>query len=157
MKNKYPKRKQLPHDIPLAIDASRQVFFITVCLADRSGKTSLASDSLAIPLIDTVIHRNKNHTWWCSTFMIMPDHIHGLIRFSNSNFAQEQSMRKAMLNWKSWTAKTLGIKWQRDWFDHRLRSDESEYEKSTYIRNNPVRSGLVKNPDDWPYRFVVEE
>jgi hypothetical protein len=35
--------------------------------------------------------------------------------------------------WKRWTARQMGIEWQRDFFEHRLRSDESLREKTDYI------------------------
>ena len=41
--------------------------------------------------------------------------------------------------------------WQRGFFDHLLRSDESYAQKWNYVRENPVRAGLVRNADDWPY------
>ena len=41
--------------------------------------------------------------------------------------------------------------WQRGFFDHLLPSDESYAQKWNYVRDNPVRAGLVKNADDWPY------
>jgi putative transposase len=41
--------------------------------------------------------------------------------------------------------------WQRGFFDHLLRSDESYAQKWSYVRENAVRAGLVKNADDWPY------
>ena len=41
--------------------------------------------------------------------------------------------------------------WQRGFFDHVLRKDESYGQKWTYVRDNPVRAGLVANADDWPY------
>jgi hypothetical protein len=44
--------------------------------------------------------------------------------------------------WKRYTATRAGIRWQRDFFDHRLRADESFEAKSAYIRQNPVRAGL---------------
>jgi putative transposase len=37
-----------------------------------------------------------------------------------------------------------------------LRSDESVAGKWHYIRQNPVRAGLVVDPDDWPYQFQLE-
>ncbi len=46
--------------------------------------------------------------------------------------------------------------WQRSFFDHRLRSNESEGEQYEYIRMNPVRAGLVSHPDDWPWTGSVE-
>ncbi len=48
----------------------------------------------------------------------------------------------------------LGIKapfWQKEFFDHLIRSGESYSEKWEYMRQNPVRAGLVSNADDWKY------
>jgi REP-associated tyrosine transposase len=42
--------------------------------------------------------------------------------------------------------------WQPGFFDHILRSGESYAEKWNYVRENPVRAGVVKNADDWPYQ-----
>jgi putative transposase len=41
--------------------------------------------------------------------------------------------------------------WQRGFFDHLLRGSESYSEKWNYVRENPVRAGLVASADDWPY------
>ena len=41
--------------------------------------------------------------------------------------------------------------WQRGFFDHLLRSAESYGQKWNYVRENPVRAGLVAQPEDWPY------
>jgi hypothetical protein len=43
------------------------------------------------------------------------------------------------------------ISWQKSFFDHVLRSDESAAEKWEYVRQNPVRAGLVASADEWPY------
>jgi hypothetical protein len=41
--------------------------------------------------------------------------------------------------------------WQKGFFDHVLRSDESYSQKWEYVRENPVRAGLAKTLEDWPY------
>jgi putative transposase len=41
--------------------------------------------------------------------------------------------------------------WQRGFFDHVLRNEESYAQKWEYVRDNPVRVGFVSNADDWPY------
>ena len=61
-----------------------------------------------------------------------------------------------MSKWKEWTAKTLAIRWQRDFFEHRIRRDENLREKADYIVLNPVRVGLVDKPENWPFVFVPE-
>ena len=47
-----------------------------------------------------------------------------------------------------------GPVWQEESFDHVLRSDESLKEKCEYIRQNPVRKGLVMHPKDYPWLWV---
>jgi len=37
-----------------------------------------------------------------------------------------------------------------------LRSSESYSQKWDYVRENPVRAGLVANADDWPWQGEVE-
>ena len=44
--------------------------------------------------------------------------------------------------------------WQKNFFDHRLRSEEEWEEKTHYIRQNPVRAGLVGSAEEWPYVFT---
>jgi len=44
--------------------------------------------------------------------------------------------------------------WREGCFDRLLRSDESLSDKWEYLRQNPVRAGLVANPEDWPYQFA---
>ena len=42
--------------------------------------------------------------------------------------------------------------WQPGFFDHVLRNDESYSQKWEYMRENPVRAGLVPRADDWQYQ-----
>jgi putative transposase len=42
--------------------------------------------------------------------------------------------------------------WQRDFWDTRLRRSENYDQKWTYVRENPVRAGLVKQPDEWLFQ-----
>ena len=46
-------------------------------------------------------------------------------------------------------------RWQPGFFDHLLRNDESYAQKWNYVRENPVRAGLVQTPDDWPYQGEI--
>jgi hypothetical protein len=45
----------------------------------------------------------------------------------------------------------LRVHWQEDFFEHRLRNDETARQKGDYILANPVRAGLVAKPGDWPH------
>jgi len=81
----------------------------------------------------------------------MPDHLHALLSFS-----PEVEMRKSISDWKHFTARKFDIRWQRDFFDHRIRDDENVDEKAYYIRMNPVRKGLCDKSEDWNNVWTYE-
>jgi len=68
----------------------------------------------------------------------------------------EQTLRGIVTSWKRWTARQLGIHWQRDFFEHRLRHEESRREKADYILQNPVRKGLAAHPEDWSFVYFAD-
>jgi len=45
--------------------------------------------------------------------------------------------------------------WQREFFDHVLRSIESYEQKWEYVWRNPVRAGLVVQAEDWCYQGEI--
>jgi len=73
-------------------------------------------------------------------------------------------MTKWLKMWKSVSSRQLkesaGVVppvWQEEYFDRFLRSDESYEEKWWYVRNNPVRAGLVADADAWCFRGRIFE
>ena len=48
-----------------------------------------------------------------------------------------------------------GFRWQPHPFHHRLRREESYADKWNYVRENPLRKGLVENADDWPFQGML--
>jgi REP element-mobilizing transposase RayT len=79
----------------------------------------------------------------------MPDHLHALLSFP----PPDKPIRLVISKWKEWTAKTIGIRWQDDRFEHRSRHDESRRQKADYILENPVRKRLAARPEDWPFVY----
>ncbi len=53
--------------------------------------------------------------------------------------------------WKKYHHRNNYIKWQENYFDHRIRNDKELELKSTYIRHNPVVKGLCTKPELWPW------
>ena len=104
---------------------------------------------MAEKMFETVSHRQEKYLWWPHISLLMPDHLHALLSFPPS----DKPIRLIVSKWKEWTAKSAGIRWQEDFFEHRLRHDESRCQKVDYILENPIRYGLVKKPQDWPYIY----
>jgi putative transposase len=144
------QRKTLPHDTPLWVDPQREIYFITINCRQRFTN-QLAREEISQPLFATVRHRQEKSIWWPHLFLLMPDHLHALIAFPPSG----KTLASIISQWKEWTAKEIGIVWQRDFFEHRLRQDESRRQKADYILENPVRKKLVARPQDWPFVYFA--
>ena len=76
----------------------------------------------------------------------MPDHLHVLVTVPAST-----DLRRLMMACKRFIARRTPVQWQRDYFEHRLRGTEHWDAKLEYLRQNPVRAGLVQRSEDWPY------
>ena len=140
-------RKHLPHEVPPEISSSPEleVFFITICCLPR-GVNQLACENAWQVIDETLRHREALGEIQVGMALAMPDHLHGLFSFPGGE------MGKRISSMKEWVAKKAEVRWQRDFFDHRIRSWESGAEKAEYIRMNPVRAGLVAQTEDWPFQ-----
>ena len=78
-------------------------------------------------------------------FVVMPNHVHLL-----AAFADEPSMLAQCESWKQYTARKInrelgdsGRFWQRDGFDHMVRSEEQFLHFRNYIARNGEKAGLA--------------
>src|ERR1700722_15933625 len=130
------------------------VYFLTLCTAGR--RRALANEAAVAVLRAEFAAAPSRYGWSVGRFVAMPDHLH-LFCVSDET-SSVSSLSCFMAGFKQWTAKGIlrapGVAspfWQREFFDHVLRSDESHESKWRYVQDNPVRAGLVSHADDWPY------
>ncbi|MEO7414661.1 MAG: transposase [Opitutaceae bacterium] len=139
-----PIRERLFHTPP-PWTKTGEVFFITICCAERKTNQLNRSEVFAV-MVDSIEHYARNGKWWPQLFLAMPDHLHALI-----SFPPETRMEKIVRDWKRYIAKNTPVRWQDGFFDHRIRDDKSLQEKAAYIRMNPIRAGLVSHRNEWRY------
>ena len=90
---------------------------------------------------------------WC----VMPNHVHVLI-------APKESLFKVVQSWKSYTGRWamrknaelgLGVPgrafWMREYWDRYIRDERHFQQVVDYIHRNPVKTGLCREPQDWPW------
>jgi len=73
-------------------------------------------------------------------YVLMPDHVHAFVGLDDRQIDLSGWM-KSLKNTLSKALRFDGIAaphWQKDFFDHVLRSQESYEEKWHYVRENPV-------------------
>lgn len=133
------------------------IYFVTTCAFKR--RAILASKDVAEILVGEWRNARDRHGWAIGRYVIMPDHAH----FFCSAELRAKALPPFMRAWKQWTSKWMvrelnlsGTVWQEEFFDHVLRSSESYSQKWDYVKQNPVRAGLVKKSDEWPWQGEIE-
>lgn len=94
---------------------------------------------------------------WC----VMPNHVHILFQPMNG-----WTMSKSVASWKAFTGRRIsawriatgrdptdqgGPVWQREYYDRFIRDERHFGTVAAYIRENPVKAGLVDRAEAWPY------
>jgi putative transposase len=93
------------------------------------------------------------HGAWLGAYVIMPDHLHAFVALDGYEL-DLSSWIKSLKNTLSKRLREMdqpGPHWQKGFFDHVLRSGDSYSQKWEYVLQNPVRAGLVRECEDWPY------
>jgi len=86
----------------------------------------------------------------------MPDHVHLFVRGSQGfTLGSWVGQLKQPLAKAARLSRAKTQLWEEGFFDHVLRSNESYSQKWNYVRENPVRAGLVKSAEDWPYQGEI--
>ena len=142
-----PTRKRICHVAPVWI-TDQPVFFITIC-CEKTNRIELTQPESAAFICDSFFYRQKLGQWHVHYLLLMPDHLHTLL-----SFGTQRTMKQVISNWKHFASSQMKIAWQRDFFDHRIRSENSFADKWEYIRQNPVRKGLIDHVDEWPYSWT---
>ncbi|MGV3663271.1 MAG: REP-associated tyrosine transposase [Prosthecobacter sp.] len=91
-------------------------------------------------------------------FTIMPNHIHLLLDIQDLPLAKWiQHLKGATARTANQLLRRTGPFWQADYWDTYMRDVEHEERTVRYIRNNPVKAGLVSDWKAWPWTYVREE
>ncbi len=168
MGSKLPKRRSIR--LPDYDYSQNNAYFVTICTKDR------------LPTIDSGIIRGIIQKAWenlpnhyptviLDEFMIMPNHIHGIIIISNQNIyglrrgevtsplRKKITLGQIVAYFKYQSTKSINqIRrsisvpfWQRNYYEHVMRNDDDLYRTRKYIRENPLKWNLdEENPDNFP-------
>jgi REP element-mobilizing transposase RayT len=95
--------------------------------------------------------------------VVMPEHVHLLFTPLRDGGGDPFTLIEIMQSLKGASAHTInrfmqrsGPVWEEESFDHVVRSYESMEQNIEYIRQNPVRRGLVSRPEDYRWLWVID-
>lgn len=117
-----------------------------------SGSCILRNPSIAALVQDSLLYFERSR-YYLSAWCIMPNHVH-VVFTPTGDF----KLNNVLHSWKSFTAHQInkatrhsGEVWERESFDHMIRSCDHWSNLVEYTCQNPVQAGLCASPDKWPF------
>ncbi|MFH1867829.1 MAG: transposase [Candidatus Omnitrophota bacterium] len=136
---------------------SQNPYFVTLCTHDKNK--ILTEPNIPEALIAAMKWFILNSQIRFLGFVIMPDYLHWSFSLKGGHKLDDIIGR-----YKSFTSKeikkqlNLNCKtWQVGYYDHLLRDIKDFTTKLNYMHNNPVRKGIVENPEDYLYSTANEK
>ncbi|HEY6185011.1 MAG TPA: transposase [Terriglobales bacterium] len=149
--NPYSYRPRLPH-----IQKIDRALFVNFRKLNNEPFSPSARDLI----LKHCLHDNGGR-YTLHAAVVMPEHVHLLFTALQNSEGWLYESHKIMKLIKGVSARsvnklmmTSGPVWQEESFDHVLRSQESLLQKAAYIRQNPVRRGLVKQPEEYRWLWI---
>ena len=144
-------RRNLPH-----LQAEGKTYYVTFCTHQR---WTLPEE--VRPMVVKHCLHDEGLKLRMHALVVMPDHVHLIFTPMTDPQGKPYGLSEILGGIKGASAHTInkhlkrrGPVWQDESFDHILRREEKLEEKVEYVRQNPVRKGLVKAPEEYPYTWV---
>jgi putative transposase len=143
MPNRPPRLAVFQHN-------STPLFFVTFSTHQR--RTLLANERVHDAFV-AYCERGLSQGAAVGRYVLMPDHVHVFVRLSSD--LRLTQWARALKRSLSRAIADQAPHWQEGFFDHLLRGKDSYAQKWQYVRQNPVRAGLIAFHEDWPYQGEI--
>jgi putative transposase len=123
-----------------------------------SGAPFSANPALCDAVTDLLASMRHEYRCWVGAYCLMPDHLHFVAGPQVDGASALTFLARFMgkSTNASWSVGRSGKLWQKRGHDHILRLAERLEDVYAYILENPVRAGLVEEPDDWPWSGILD-
>jgi putative transposase len=135
------------------------------------GSTWLKDHDIAQIVADKIHDLAAEGYFHLIAYCIMPNHVHMIIDTSkqldklapnepvtDENYMQVFPMMSLLKNNTGMLASEKlnlnGYFWQRDNYDHYIRSEQELQNIIGYVLQNPVKAGLVESWEQWKYNYI---
>jgi putative transposase len=144
----FRKRRSLR--LPCHDYSESRPYHVTWGTHDR--KAFLCREDLACVVIECMEAEAARAPVDLCAYCVMPDHVHVLLTpRDGANVTRFIQAVKSRTTRAHWALGGEGKLWQRGFYDHIVRREESVSRIAEYILANPVRAGLAENASAYPF------
>jgi REP element-mobilizing transposase RayT len=120
--------------------------------AGRHGPTYLRRDDVARIACAQIEATDEKGFCSLHAYVVMPNHVHLLWTNRDSQAQSVGRVKGVIAREANRVLNRTGRFWQEEYFDRLLREPEEFARVLSYIEQNPVRAGLVKSAELFPWR-----
>ena len=131
------------------------LYFVTICIQNREHLLGEITNGQHIvydsgKMVDSIWKNLDKYFNGVKTyeFVIMPNHVHGIIGLENSSLNLSEIIRRFKtfttrqyikhVDYSQWQPFCKRL-WQRNYYDHIIRNEQSLEKLRIYIENNPLK------------------
>ena len=129
----------------------QRTFFVTAICYQR--QPVLRNHERAVVMLDVLKQHRAKGRFLLHEFVVMPDHLH-LLLTPAPDISLEKAVQFIKGGFSFRVKKELGYRWevwQQSFTEHRVKDAADYAHHRDYIRMNPVRAGLVRAAEAYPY------
>lgn len=143
--------REKKHRLDSEIYRGERVVSFTVCVKDR--KKLFVEERIFRVFEKILLEVLKSYNCSAFVYIFMPDHAHLTLTGDKSDSDIKKCLDMFKQKTGYWFSKNNScISWQKDYYDHILRSKENLDIHIKYILNNPVRAGIVDYWKQYPFK-----
>lgn len=139
----------------IRLDATNYTQTDTICsttIAVKDRQFVFSNPSVATAAVDVLVGLSHQQSVKIFVYCIMPDHVHLVISPSEDcDIPTFVARFKNLAQRGAWKLGVQGAFWQPRFWDHFVRRDEGLENVVQYVLDNPVRKGLVRRWQDYPF------
>ena len=127
----------------------------TLCLHGAGELPEFFPPETADRFIDFLTSVSSETHCFVPVYCFMPDHHHLIAAGKGSGSDLWKMMVKYKQKTGFWLSRNSSLRWQKDFYDHILGPGEDLVAQVKYILDNPVRKGLAKSWEEYPFKGSV--
>ena len=132
----------------------------TVLDKGKNGPMWLREQAVAQIVADS-LHYLDGERYTLDCYTIMSNHVHVVFQPLEEADGAYHALPRIMHSLKGFTATKAnrllgrsGAFWQHESYDHVVRNEDALHRIRRYILDNPVKAGLIDDPDEWPWSYA---
>jgi len=143
--------REKKHRLPAEAYKGTVAVAFTACI--RNKAKAFVEAGIVKSCVESLLDAARRTSCDVIVYVFMPDHCHVVFQGRDDEANPLAAMKSFKQHTGFWFSKEHPeFRWQKDFYDHVLRSQQDVAKQVKYVLENPVRKGIVQDWKEYPFR-----